>query len=67
MLSFIPNDGDLANRIRNHRWEDTPLGPLTSWPQSLRTLVSVMLEANQPMFIVWGADQTLLYNDLYRS
>ncbi|MDN4633999.1 PAS domain S-box protein [Sphingomonas sp. PsM26] len=57
----------MANRIRNHPWEETPLGPLTSWPQSLRTLVSVMLEANQPMFIVWGAEQTLLYNDRYTS
>ena len=67
MLSFIPNGGELANRIRCHRWEETPLGPLTSWPQSLRTLVSVMLEANQPMFIVWGPEQTLLYNDRYTS
>lgn len=67
MLSFIPKDGELAGRIRGHRWEKTTLGPLSTWPQSLRTLVSVMLEANQPMFIVWGPDQTLLYNDHYVS
>ena len=47
MPRFIPKDGELFERIRHHRWEDTPLA---SWPQSLRTLVSVMLEANQPMF-----------------
>ena len=67
MLSFIPDDGELSNLIRNHPWDETRLGPLTIWPQSLRTLISVMLEANQPMFIVWGPDQTLLYNDHYIS
>ncbi len=43
----------------------TPLGPLESWPQPLRTLVDVMLGSNQPMFVVWGAERILLYNDRY--
>ena len=65
MLDFITDDGGLAGRIRDYPWAETPLGPMAAWPQSLQTLVSVMLEANQPMFIVWGPDQTLLYNDRY--
>ena len=43
------------------------MGAPASWPQSLKTLVGVMLNANQPMFIVWGPEQTLLYNDGYVS
>ena len=37
MLSFIPRDGELSDRIRHHPWQQTLLGPLTSWPPSLRT------------------------------
>ena len=41
------------------------LGQPASWPASLKTLVGVMLAANQPMFVVWGHDRTLIYNDAY--
>jgi PAS domain S-box-containing protein len=30
-------------------------------------LVGVLLDATQPMFVVWGAEQTLLYNDGYAA
>ena len=34
---------------------------------ALQTLVGVMLASSQPMFVVWGAQRTLLYNDAYRE
>lgn len=46
-------------------WSATPLGALASWPQSLKTAVSLVLRARQPMFIGWGADYISLYNDGY--
>ena len=55
----------MGERIRAHDWAATPLGLPGGWPQPLKTLVAVMLGANQPMFIAWGAEQTLLYNDAY--
>lgn len=55
----------MAARIRRHDWDATPLGPAARWPQPLRTLVQVMLGSNQPMFITWGEERTLLYNDAY--
>ena len=57
--------GDMARRMREHDWEATPLGPPAQWPESLGTLVAVMLSSSQPMFIVWGAQRTTLYNDAY--
>jgi PAS domain S-box-containing protein len=51
--------------MRSHDWAATPLGPSHGWPQPLKTLVDVMLAANQPMFIVWGPQRTLLYNSSY--
>ncbi|MBV9813879.1 MAG: PAS domain-containing protein, partial [Acetobacteraceae bacterium] len=56
---------EMAERIQAFGWARTPLGSLANWPQPLKTLVGVMLGANQPMFIVWGPERTLLYNDAY--
>ena len=67
MLSFIVGESELAGRLRAFAWRGTSLGHPVGWPVSLKTLVSVMLGANQPMFIVWGPDRTLLYNDQYIS
>jgi PAS domain S-box-containing protein len=55
--------GEMAERIRAHDWAATPLGPIETWPHSLRTVVDLMLDASQPAYIAWGPDHTLLYND----
>jgi PAS domain S-box-containing protein len=49
--------------IRCHDWSTTPLGALESWPLSLKTAVSLILRAQQPMFIGWGPGYISLYND----
>jgi len=67
MLSFIVGQSELAQHIRAFPWHDTEIGELATWPEALRTLVSVMLESNQPMFIVWGPGRRLIYNDRYAS
>ncbi len=46
-------------------WSCTPLGPIESWPQSLRTTVSLCLASNFPISIAWGAQHTQIYNDGY--
>ncbi|MDB5594254.1 MAG: hypothetical protein JWM36_1215 [Hyphomicrobiales bacterium] len=51
--------------LRAHHWAATPLGDAAGWPPGVKTLVEVMLGSNQPMFIAWGAERTLLYNDAY--
>ena len=50
--------------IRAYDWSET-LGLPEYWPQPLKTLVAVMLGSNQPMFIAWGPQRILLYNDCY--
>ncbi|CAA9484983.1 MAG: hypothetical protein AVDCRST_MAG39-272 [uncultured Sphingomonadaceae bacterium] len=57
--------GEAGGLIRATEWDGTPLGAVERWPAPLRTLVGVMLGANQPMFVVWGVARTLLYNDAY--
>ncbi|MBM6583313.1 PAS domain S-box protein [Microvirga sp. BT689] len=57
----------MGEHIRVHDWEATPLGSLQSWPQSLRTLVDLMLSSRHPACVAWGASLTLLYNDSFAS
>ena len=51
--------------IRAHDWSASPLGPPASWPQALKTAVSLMLQTRQPAYIAWGPEQISLYNDGY--
>ena len=64
-LNFLSGGGAMGALIRGRDWSATPLGRPEGWPQSLKTLVVVMLGSNQPMFVVWSMEQTLLYNDAY--
>ncbi|WP_442880149.1 GAF domain-containing protein [Aurantimonas sp. A2-1-M11] len=53
--------------MRAHDWSTSPLGDPETWPHPLKTLVSVMLGSNQPMFVAWGLERTLLYNGTYAA
>jgi PAS domain S-box-containing protein len=63
--AFLAGKGEMCGRVRAHDWSETPLGPVEGWPQSLRSLVGLILQARQPMFLAWGPALTLLYNDDY--
>jgi signal transduction histidine kinase len=52
--------------MRSVDWSQTPLGPVASWPSSLRTAVSMMLESRFAMVVAWGPELRLFYNDRYR-
>jgi signal transduction histidine kinase len=56
----------MASLMRDFDWSSTPLGPVSQWPQSLRTAVGVLLSTLHPMFIWWGPDLIQFYNDAYR-
>jgi signal transduction histidine kinase/ActR/RegA family two-component response regulator len=60
------NQSQLAQLVREHDWANTPLGPMDEWQQSLRSVVSNMLNAWAfPMFVAWGPDLNTIYNDGY--
>jgi PAS domain S-box-containing protein len=65
-LKFLENGGEIGALIRAHVWADTSLGAPESWPQSLRTAVGLLLNAEQPMYIWWGPELLCFYNDAYR-
>ncbi|MBB3934102.1 PAS domain-containing protein [Aureimonas phyllosphaerae] len=57
--------GEMAERIRSFDWSRTPLGSVDAWPQSLRTIVDLVLHSPSMMSLVWGADAIHLYNDAF--
>ena len=63
--AFLAGGGEMGARFRAHDWAASPLGPASAWPAALKTLVAVMLGARQPMFLAWGPERTMLYNDDY--
>lgn len=62
---FLAGGGEMGALIRAHDWQATSLGEPRTWPQALKTLLGVMLAAGQPMFVAWGPQHLLLYNDAY--
>ncbi|MGJ7506030.1 hybrid sensor histidine kinase/response regulator [Variovorax sp. GT1P44] len=63
---FLRGGGEMGALMRAHDWSGTALGALHSWPQSLRTVVRLMLNTGHPMYIWWGPERACLYNDAYR-
>ncbi|ARK13115.1 ATP-binding protein [Fibrella sp. ES10-3-2-2] len=63
---FLAGGGEMGQLIRSMDWSTTPLGPIASWPQSLRTSVSLCLSSTFPILIAWGPETIQLYNDSYR-
>ncbi|WP_375756302.1 ATP-binding protein [Corallococcus exercitus] len=56
----------MAALIASLDWSKSPLGPIESWPQSLRTTVSLCLASNFPINIIWGEGHNQIYNAGYR-
>lgn len=63
--TFLTNGGKVGALMRSHDWSSSPLGSPDTWPQSLRAVVSMMLNSKFPMFIAWGDELGFLYNDAY--
>src|SRR5690349_12535908 len=62
---WLVGGGAMAKAIRGMDWSKTRLGPIASWPQSLRTTVSLVQASNSPISLVWGAGHVQIYNDGY--
>src|SRR5581483_12199333 len=64
--SASPPPSELEALTWAHDWADTPLGPIERWPQSLKTIVDVLLTSRFSMWMGWGPELTFFYNDAYR-
>ena len=63
--AFPVGGGELGQLIRDFDWSKTSLGPISGWPQSLRTATDVVLQSPIPLVMLWGPDGIMIYNDGY--
>ncbi|CAA9380010.1 MAG: Chemotaxis protein methyltransferase CheR, partial [uncultured Pseudonocardia sp.] len=63
---MAPADGMTA-RVAAQDWTRHPWGPVEGWPARLRAAADLMLRSRFPMFLAWGPDLRLLYNDGYAA
>jgi PAS domain S-box-containing protein len=56
----------MGARMRDMDWSATALGAPSTWPQSLRSTVSMLLPSKAQIVVFWGPEFTVLYNDAYR-
>jgi PAS domain S-box-containing protein len=66
VVPFAPGSGPMGKRIQEFDWSTTPLGEIDRWPQSLRTVVNILLSSRYAMWMAWGPELTFLCNDAYR-
>src|SRR6201996_7071242 len=64
-LQFMAGGGKFGALMRAHDWSASPLGHPSAWPQSLRSVIGLLLESRFPMFVAWGKELGFLYNDAY--
>jgi PAS domain S-box-containing protein len=62
----LSGGGAMGALMRSIDWSRTAVGPVATWPQSLRTALSILLETGFPMYIAWGPEFIQFYNDSYR-
>ena len=63
---FLEGGGEMGALTRAFDWGKTSVGSPGKWPQSLKTVVSILLSSQFPMFLWWGPDLIQFYNDAYR-
>ena len=65
-ISFLNGGGEMGELIRGKDWSNTSLNNPETWPQSLRTTLSIVLNSKFPMFLFWGPEHICFYNDAFR-
>lgn len=62
---FLQGGGEMGKLIESFNWNETPLGSLKNWPQTLKTHVSTMLNTPYSMCITWGYEAIEICNDSF--
>ncbi|MEK9211115.1 hybrid sensor histidine kinase/response regulator [Sphingomonas sp. 2378] len=65
--SWLIGGGECGQRVRDHDWSATPLGPICGWPGELRTTVANIVHSPIAKVLMWGDAHVMIYNDAYRA
>ena len=64
---LFADGGETGALLRAHDWASSPLGAVDAWPQSLKALAGLIAGSREPMFVAWGDDLALIYNEAYAT
>ena len=56
---------EMERRMRAFPWETTPVGPVHTWPHSLKSAVRTVLDLRLPAYLAWGDAYVQFFNDAY--
>lgn len=54
-----------AGSAASHDWPATALGPVATWPHTLRLAADIVLNSPVPMLLVWGDAAAAIHNQAY--
>ena len=54
LLEILSNESETARLCYQTDWSKTTLGPISTWPESLKSAVSIVMTSKFPNFIMWG-------------
>lgn len=63
--NFLAAEGQMGELIRSFDWAQTPLGPISQWPDCLSSALHLMLPAQAQIVMFWGPQFIAFYNDTY--
>jgi PAS domain S-box-containing protein len=63
--AFLDNAGSAGRDILAFDWSKTDIGPISTWPVSLQSMVRTALSSHQSMSFYWGPQLRQFYNDAY--
>ncbi|KAG8887667.1 hypothetical protein FRB98_009229 [Tulasnella sp. 332] len=55
----------MVKLMEAYPWEQSPLGPMNKWPQSLKTACEAVMNSPYSWTLWWGPESVLIYNDAY--
>lgn len=64
-LHLFLGHGACGRAIRRFGWEASPLGPISGWSHSLRTMVGAILDSAFPQCLLWGPQHISIHNDAF--
>jgi len=63
----LATGGEAGALISSQDWSQHPLGPISTWPQGLKTALSICLSSRSPISVWWGPELFEFYNDAFRA
>ncbi|KAH8649046.1 hypothetical protein BX600DRAFT_388716 [Xylariales sp. PMI_506] len=60
-----PGMTEFQHFVKGLDWQNTKLGPMSTWPRELKQMVRLIMADSNPSILYWGDSFTLIYNEAY--